>query len=69
MIRFIDIGAQIDENKRYFAWFDTVTDQFMLIGGEHIFDSWNDFEVSWKCSARLVELERFNILFPKNWGK
>jgi hypothetical protein len=69
MIRFVDLGCQIDDGIRYFAWFDTITDKFMIIGDEHIFDSWEDFEVSWKCGARNIELERFKSLFPKNWGK
>ena len=39
MIRFVDIGFQIDEDIHYIAYFNTVTDQFITICGENIFES------------------------------
>ena len=50
MIRFIDFGKQIavDESDpefpRQFAFYNTVSDQFLSANGGQVFDSWHEFE-------------------------
>ena len=45
MIRYIDIGDQIDLNapesppSRHFAFFSTVTDAFIVLDGEQVFET------------------------------
>lgn len=43
MIRFVDLGFQIDETTRMFAWWDTVFSGFISHGGEFAWESWEDF--------------------------
>ena len=43
MIRFIDIREQILDGERNFAWFDTITDQFIEYNGTHVWSSWDEF--------------------------
>ena len=39
MIRYIEIGDQINEDCCDFAFFDTVTDKFLEFDGEQVFAS------------------------------
>lgn len=54
MMRFIDLGKQIavdesdEEWPRQFAFFNTVDSHFLEFDGEQVWDSWTDFEDSWK---------------------
>ena len=43
MIRFINIGDQIAENCRAFAFFDTVTNTFLAFDGEQVFETEEEF--------------------------
>lgn len=43
MIRFIDLGDQILEGERQFAWYDTVTDSFLEFSGNQVWSSWVEF--------------------------
>lgn len=91
MIRFIEIGRQIfplplddDEPINQFAWFDTITDTFMEFSGDQVWETWEEFEESFKCeefpSDRVLPgefdiwgvkeyLERFKGLYPKEREK
>jgi len=49
MIRFIELGNQIfplgdDIEEKYFAWWTTITDEFIEFGGEQAWETWKEFE-------------------------
>lgn len=79
MIRFIDLGDQIVEGTREFAWWDTVTDTFLQFSGEQTWETWDQFETDFKFSFPTTEqivkgdvpteekLARFKRLFPEEW--
>lgn len=75
MIRFIDLGDQILEGHREFAFFDTIVDLFERFNGEETWYTWEDFVYSYnsepetKISAfqETRPLERYKALFPKDW--
>lgn len=72
MIRFIDLGKQYwgDENvasdlgfREYFAFIDTVPDQFVQVENYSFWDCWDDFaEFYEQYPWRGMELERFKGL-------
>ena len=68
MIRFIDLTDQIVEDEYRFAWFDTVTDTFVEIGENYVWDTlWgfiNDYHND-KAYSKPT-LERFLGLYPKS---
>ena len=64
MIRFIDLGDQILEGMREFAWFDTVVDRFIEFNGTHVWDSWEDFESDAEGDE---DMDRYERLFQ--WKK
>ena len=43
MIRYVNIGAQINEGEDAFAFFDTITNRFIEFDGEQVFESTIDF--------------------------
>jgi hypothetical protein len=71
MVRFIFIGGQITEGNQDFAWYDTVTDEFISFAGRVVFDSWDDFEESHRTEnsglflwmGNQPHIERFRPLF------
>lgn len=79
MIRFIDLGDQILEGQRQFAWWDTVTDTFLQFSGNQTWQNWDDFRVDYLFSfpkgEQIVsgetyepnEILRFKRLFLKEW--
>ncbi len=79
MIRFIDLGDQILEGQREFAWWDTITDQFLEFSTSQRWENWKEFEVDFRLhfptteqvvsgdTPRADKLERFKRLFPKKW--
>ena len=72
MIRFIDLGDQILEDTRQFAWFDTITDTFETFNGSEAWDDWQEFEEDYKVEPQenigdMRPLERYKSLFPKEW--
>lgn len=73
MIRFIDLGEQICEGTREFAFFDTTTDTFMNFDGDQAFESWKEFVEShteWLRGSKgsRSPLDRFEHLCPE-WVK
>ena len=66
MIRFVYIpeDAMVVPDSDCFAWFSTVTDEFLDFGGEQVFATWYEFEEAWD-ENRTYPLERFRGLFPK----
>lgn len=78
MIRFIDLGDQIGhgdtidpEAGHHFAFFNTVTDNFVTIDTQQVWQSWEQFEESFRLryhssEAMLSELPRFKGL-AQSW--
>ena len=70
MIRFIDLGKQIgldEEWPREFAFYNTVTDMFIDLGGSgcQVWDSWADLEDDLHHSKATPEfIERLRGLCP-----
>ena len=60
MIRFINLTGQIliDDPEPHFAWFDTITDEFMVFAGTQEWHTWNDF-----VDDLTIEL-RVKLTFP-----
>ena len=64
MIRFINIGEQICDGGSDFAWWDTVTDEFIRIYGETVWESWSDFEGDYSYASNCdIPIERFRKLY------
>lgn len=57
MIRFIDLGNQVNDFEENFAFFSTNTNQFIRFGVDDIFDSEADF-------LEAFEAEKFST--PEN---
>ena len=68
MIRFIDIGGQINEGDHDFAWFNTIIDRFHEYNGTHVWSSWEEFVADHKGSDDYP-LERYEALFPNERRK
>lgn len=65
MVRLVYIGEQITQGNNDFAWYDTITDEFISFAGQVVFDSWGDFEESYTITAfPHSPIERFKTLFP-----
>ena len=80
MIRFIDLGDQILEGERRFAWFDTITDTFETYYDNQTWGSWEEFKKDFffhfPTTGQIVagydpreRYERYKRLFPEDWGK
>lgn len=73
MIRFIDLGDQILEGQREFAWWDTVSDSFEEFSTNQVWESWKGFEEDYLLDENremiqdIRSLERYKGLFPKEW--
>jgi len=79
MIRFIDLGDQILEGQRKFAWWDTIHDEFFSFSLEQAWETWKEFQDAYRLSFPTTdeiasgnvpnpeELARFKGLFPKEW--
>lgn len=80
MIRFIDLGEQIGiPGIKHFAWWDTITDEFLEFSTSLIWETWDQFEADYRFSFPTTEkilkgyipnperLARFKRLFPKEW--
>ncbi len=68
MKRFIDMGDQITEGVRTFAWWDTITDRFETFLGSQKWESkesfTQDFECDYDCPPKL---DRYLRLIPDDW--
>lgn len=74
MIRFVHIGSQISDGKDEFAFWDTVSDSFAIIGGLMVFESRKDFEQSCVNDARggdfatsTGDYDRYRRLIPESY--
>ena len=73
MIRFIDLGDQILEGQKEFAWFDTVTDTFEEFNGNQAWETWEDFAEDYlvdEGKGMIPDsrpLRRYKGLFPSVW--
>jgi len=77
MIRFINLTGQIliDDPEVNFAWFDTITDEFITFCGCQDWNTWKEFEqdLVLHYSRKVLELDtkdiqkmisRFKRLYP-----
>lgn len=67
MLRYIDLHDQIYDKPR-FAWYSTVTDDFLSVNGQTTWECWEEFEAEYleylKDSPHIkYDLERFRHLF------
>jgi len=63
MIRFVDLGDQICEEKREFAFFNTVPDLFVNLDQQEVFCCWHNFEGGWKfVNNPPHEIDRYKRL-------
>lgn len=71
MIRFIDLGKQIatDETDpdypRQFAFYNTISDQFLSVNGGQVFDLWDEFLENAATELSLGLINRCRSLCPK----
>lgn len=74
MIRFINLTGQIAPDDEFeFAWYDTITDEFMRYGGTVTWTSFKEFESDLLSDLRRTHtkeniqdemLGRFRSLYP-----
>ncbi|SHK69506.1 hypothetical protein [Epilithonimonas mollis] len=62
MIRFINIGDQIDDKNR-FAFYDTIVDKFCEFSGSQSWDNITDFEKDYIGD----DIDRYRRLIHHNW--
>lgn len=71
MVRFIDLGDQITtDGTEQFAWFDTITDEFMEFNGCQVWESWDEFVIDFVAEGephKLYPLKRFRRLYGGAW--
>jgi hypothetical protein len=76
MLRFVDLGDQILEGEREFAWWDTINDRFLYFDPSMSWRSWEEFEQDWRDARGMdtltrargwPDIERFRRLFPEDW--
>ncbi len=67
MKRFINLGNQIDENEKAFAFFDTVSGEFVHVGGSEVFDDVNDLIECANNNLTPEELQRYLELVPYSY--
>lgn len=63
MIRFINIGDQITDDNKDFAFYDTVREEFLTFSG---FQRWRSVQ-EFKQDYDGNDIERFLNLIPKDW--
>ena len=72
MIHFIDLGEQILEGERKFAFYNTVSDMFLNYNGNQVWNKWVDFQtdVIWHLSVEQGQdiFKRLEPLIPE-WVK
>lgn len=70
MIRFLDLSNQIEEDQINFAYFDTVSMTILIIGGEQVFNSWQEVEEVYKRGLHVgsrVTLDRLKSITPEQF--
>ena len=68
MIRFVEMkGIYLDDNKKSFGFYNTVTDTFVgLADNTYVFDSIDEFEELYNSSCN-VDYDRLKSLIPNDW--
>ena len=70
MIRFVDLGTQINEWERLFAFWNTVNDQFEIFSWSQKWANKLDFQKSFQddpAGYSTDDLERRYRMIPENW--
>jgi hypothetical protein len=71
MMRFIDLGKQIavDESDpdypRQFAFYNTISDTFIVANGGSVFDSWDEFLEQAAEELSIEAINRLRSLCPE----
>lgn len=71
MMRFIDLGKQIapyeddPEYPRQFAFYNTINDQFVVVNGGTVFDTWDEFLDQAAGELSVEQINRLKSLCPK----
>lgn len=62
MIHFVDLRHTYEDTGAKFAFWDTVLDRFVDLGGEQAWESWDDFEQAYSCSPTHHGIDRFRLV-------
>lgn len=65
MIRFIDLGKQLPEYRTCFAFYDTVSGEFVNHSGSEVWETVEEFEDDF--SGTRAYKERFMTQIPANF--
>jgi len=65
MIRFIDLTNQITEGTKEFAFYDTVTDKFVLFSGCQTWETIENFKQDYSGN----QIDRYLSLIPNDFTK
>lgn len=66
MIRFVEFtGIYLDDTKS-FGFYNTVTDEFLMLNGTHSFDDVEEFEDMYTNDCGY-NFERLRSKIPKRW--
>lgn len=67
MIRFVEVhGIDIDDNKKYFGFYDTTTNTFLDFSNSFVFESISDFELFYDENRKIAK-KRLDGLIPDSW--
>ena len=66
MIQYAEVKLhEHPEDKNYFAWYDTINQDFIRVNGYGLWEDWKDFESDHNEDRRRpYSLERFKKLYP-----
>ncbi len=70
MIRFINLKGQIYlEDEPCFAFYNTITDEFITLIGNQTWDDWKEFEKDYYSSniTHNWDIDRFKSLIPEDF--
>lgn len=66
MIRFVEIHGEYLDGKKTFAFYNTVNDHFLSMGGGQTFEDYEDFKLCYSVSCGYDQ-ERLEALIPEEW--
>lgn len=67
MIRFVLIKDQIEDDKCQFAFFDTITDKFIELDNQQVFNSIEDFAECFHNQNEYKDIHRFMDLMDSGF--
>lgn len=67
MIRFVEVhGIDIDDNKKYFGFYNTTFNTFLSLSNSIVFESITDFELFYDENCK-IDKKRLDGLIPDSW--